>query len=53
VAQSDEQQRVDALLGLEEIFGRDLPHNALFVAGIPPPGISWRRTVPARPLPAR
>ncbi|HCI4632736.1 TPA: fructuronate reductase, partial [Klebsiella quasipneumoniae subsp. similipneumoniae] len=25
VAQSDEQQRVDALLGLEEIFGRDLP----------------------------
>lgn len=34
VAQSDEQQRVDALLGLEEIFGRDLPHNAQFVAGI-------------------
>ncbi|CAM7808398.1 putative mannitol dehydrogenase [Klebsiella quasipneumoniae] len=34
VAQSDEQQRVDALLGLEEIFGRDLPRNALFVAGI-------------------
>lgn len=34
VAQSDEQQRVDALLELEEIFGRDLPHNAQFVAGI-------------------
>ena len=34
VAQSDEQQRVDALLDLEEIFGRDLPHNALFVTGI-------------------
>ncbi|PLL68927.1 fructuronate reductase, partial [Klebsiella quasipneumoniae] len=34
VAQSDEQQRVDALLGLEEIFGRDLPRNAQFVAGI-------------------
>ncbi len=34
VAQSYEQQRVDALLGLEEIFGGDLPHNAQFVAGI-------------------
>ena len=25
---------IGALLGLEEIFGRDLPHNAQFVAGI-------------------
>ena len=48
VAQSDEQQRVDALLGLAPC--RTRPSLS---PGSAPPGNSWRRTAPARPSPAR
>nr|VUD32728.1 D-mannonate oxidoreductase [Raoultella sp. NCTC 9187] len=34
VAGSNEQERVSALLSLEEIFGNDLPHSAEFVANV-------------------
>jgi fructuronate reductase len=40
VAGSNEQERVSALLSLEEIFGNDLPHSAEFVANVTS---AWRQ----------
>ena len=40
VATSDEDQRVAALLTLQEVFGNDLPHNPAFVQAIE---AAWQR----------
>jgi fructuronate reductase len=50
VAGSRNEERVSALLSLEEIFGRDLPRNTQFVENIT---AAWHQlpSVPARPSP--